>query len=240
MCTKSFCVLLAAFLPAMPALALDPTTPALESGSAATGPTGRQPPVLLLPAGGEEFRRALLGWSARPASVPPTGDPAEILEMPVARTRLSSSFGYRHDPLGRGLRAHQGIDIPDAMSAPVHAAAGGLVVFAGRGGGYGNLVQIDHGGGSETRYGHLSAITVGVGDRVAQGDVVGLIGSTGRSTGPHLHFEVRQDGRALDPLSRLGEAVTGMTAEPPPSVPVREQWRGYREDRTSLPESQLR
>lgn len=192
------------------------------------------PPVLMLPAGGIEFRRVVLGW-ATSLTATITGD---LLEMPVGAMRLSSRFGIRHDPMTGGLRAHRGIDIPDAAGAPVRAAAGGVVVFAGWSRGYGNLVEIDHGGGSETRYGHLAAIVVEVGAQLQQGAVIGAVGSTGRSTGPHLHFEVRQDGMAVDPLLRLGSAVA--TSSGVPSAPVRQSWSGFGQDTAALPQSHLR
>lgn len=99
---------------------------------------------------------------------------------------------------------HAGIDIPGAYGAPVLASGEGMVIFAGWAGGYGNMVEIDHGSGLTTRYAHLSRIYARSGSRVAGGETIALIGSTGRSTGPHLHFEVRQHGRAADPLGYLG------------------------------------
>ncbi len=112
---------------------------------------------------------------------------------------VSSSFGYRVDPfLGRGA-LHSGLDMRAETGAPVLATAAGKVVTADYTGGYGNLVEIDHGGGISTRYGHMSAILVSEGQTVSAGVVVGRVGSTGRSTGPHLHYEVRLDDEATDP-----------------------------------------
>jgi murein DD-endopeptidase MepM/ murein hydrolase activator NlpD len=108
-----------------------------------------------------------------------------------------SGFGARWG------RMHEGIDIGCAYGTPVHAAAAGTVIYAGWLGGYGNLVVIDHGSGIATAYAHASAILVSVGQPVAQGDSVTLVGSTGHSTGPHLHFEVRVNGVAVDPLLYL-------------------------------------
>ncbi len=116
--------------------------------------------------------------------------------------RISSRFGWRNISVA-GNRFHAGIDIAAPSGTPVRAARGGVVSRAGWVGAYGFLVVLDHGGGWETRYAHLSRIDVRVGERVAQGTVVGLVGSTGASTGPHLHFEVRRDGQALDPLAYL-------------------------------------
>ena len=98
---------------------------------------------------------------------------------------------------------HEGIDLGAAYGTPIAAAAAGTVIYAGWMEGYGNLTVIDHGGGLATAYGHQSRIAVGIGQTVAQGDIIGYVGSTGHSTGPHLHFEVRVNGRAVDPLGYL-------------------------------------
>ena len=104
---------------------------------------------------------------------------------------------------------HSGIDIPGPLGTPIRASASGIVRFAGLAGGYGNMIEIDHGDGLETRYGHLSRILVSPGMTIGQGQVLGLMGSTGRSTGSHLHFEVRRDGHPADPLAYLtGRSVT--------------------------------
>jgi murein DD-endopeptidase MepM/ murein hydrolase activator NlpD len=98
---------------------------------------------------------------------------------------------------------HEGIDIGAPYGAPIGAADGGTVIYAGWLGGYGNLVVLDHGNGLSTAYGHQSDIVVGVGQSVAQGQLIGYVGSTGHSTGPHLHFEVRVNGSPVDPLGYL-------------------------------------
>lgn len=114
---------------------------------------------------------------------------------------LSSPFGWRSDPL-RGLRAwHAGMDIADRIGSPVTAAADGVVIFVGWRMGYGNLVEIKHENGFTTRYGHLYKPVAYTGQRVNAGDLIALMGSTGRSTGPHLHFEVRKDENPLNPLA---------------------------------------
>jgi murein DD-endopeptidase MepM/ murein hydrolase activator NlpD len=112
---------------------------------------------------------------------------------------ISSPYGWR-DLSVAGNRFHGGVDLVAATGTPVRAARGGIVAFAGWAGAYGYVVYVDHETGWQTRYGHLSRIDVRVGDRVRQGAVLGAVGSTGASTGPHLHFEVRFEGRALDPL----------------------------------------
>ncbi len=98
---------------------------------------------------------------------------------------------------------HEGIDLGAGFGTPIRAAAAGTIINAGWLGGYGNLVVIDHGGGISTAYGHQSSIAVGNGQSVSQGQVIGYVGSTGHSTGPHLHFEVRVNGAAADPLGYL-------------------------------------
>ncbi len=113
---------------------------------------------------------------------------------------VSSPFGWR-DISVAGNRFHGGVDLAAASGTAVLAARGGVVTFAGWAGAYGFAVFVDHETGWQTRYGHLSRIDVRVGDRVRQGAVVGGVGSTGASTGPHLHFEIRHEGRALDPLT---------------------------------------
>ncbi len=128
---------------------------------------------------------------------------------------MSSPFGMRLDPfLGRPA-IHTGIDLRGEIGEPVHATAAGRVTIAGREGGYGNMVEISHGNGLATRYGHLSQIDVKVGQTVRIGEIIGKIGSTGRSTGPHLHYETRINGEAVDPQKflragvRLGSALSG-------------------------------
>ncbi len=122
------------------------------------------------------------------------------VDTKVALPRLSSRFGRREDPIRGTIATHYGIDIPGALGTPVLAAAPGVVRFAGTAGSYGGLVEIAHAGPLGTRYAHLSQILVRAGVHVEQGQPVALMGSTGRSTGSHLHFEVRVAGRAVDPL----------------------------------------
>ncbi len=112
---------------------------------------------------------------------------------------ISSGFGYRSDPINGGAAFHAGLDFKGPIGAPIYAAAKGTISFAGRKQGYGNCVEIDHGNGLMTRYAHMSRIGAVLGQSVAAGDTIGAIGSTGRSTGPHLHFEVRIGGRPVNP-----------------------------------------
>lgn len=117
---------------------------------------------------------------------------------------LEGGMGGRRNPFtGRGYEYHEGQDIDAAYGTPVQAAASGRVMIAGRQRGYGNVVYIDHGAGLSTRYGHLSQINVAVGQTVTRGQTIGLVGSTGRSTGPHLHYEVRINNQPVDPRRYL-------------------------------------
>ncbi len=136
--------------------------------------------------------------------------PSVPLRKPLrGELQMTSTFGYRTDPfLGRPA-LHSGVDLREEWGTQVHATAAGVVTVAGPSGGYGNMVEVDHGGGLSTRYGHLSAISVSPGQQVSPGAVLGRVGSTGRSTGPHLHYEVRIDGEAVDP-SRFLRAATAL------------------------------
>ncbi len=168
--------------------------------------------------------------------------PAEALRNTVAADRrsdaavplpvdapLSSAFGWRSDPFHGATRFHAGVDIAAAYGRAVPAAEAGQVVFSGVQGGYGNTVVIEHPGHIRTRYAHLSSATVAAGDQVAAGAVIGRVGSSGRSTGAHLHFEVLQDGRPVNPETAATRfagqlKVRGLDADFPleqPSMPER-------------------
>ncbi len=121
--------------------------------------------------------------------------------------RMTSGFGLRLHPILGYLRLHAGIDFAAPWGSPIHAAAAGIVGFAGFHGGHGNYVRVDHAAGLASGYGHMSRIAVPPGARVRTGQVIGYVGSTGLSTGPHLHFEVLQDGHPVDPLSLRQGAV---------------------------------
>ena len=124
--------------------------------------------------------------------VKPTG-------RPVTRGWLSSYFGRRTDPFTGRWAFHSGIDFAGKMDSDIIAVAAGVVTYSGPRNGYGNLVQINHGNGYSTRYGHCDHILVKVGTTVKKGEVIAKMGTTGRSTGPHVHFEVLKNGHAIDP-----------------------------------------
>ncbi len=136
---------------------------------------------------------------------------------PVAKLSLTSNFGVRSDPFNGGARMHKGIDIPGPIGTPIYATADGVVSRAGWASGYGNLVQITHGGGMETRYGHMSKLLVAANSYVKRGQLIGLMGSTGRSTGSHLHYEVRVDGAAINPIPFVAgpDYLVAMNSKPP-------------------------
>ncbi len=118
---------------------------------------------------------------------------------------LTSSYGWRRNPVGYGMQHHKGIDVGGQERDPVFAASAGTVVAAGPSRGFGNLVVVDHGHGVQTLYAHCHRILVEEGERVRRGQQLAVIGATGRTTGPHLHFEVRLDGAPVDPLGYLPE-----------------------------------
>jgi murein DD-endopeptidase MepM/ murein hydrolase activator NlpD len=122
---------------------------------------------------------------------------------PVAAAYNSSSYGWRIDPFNGNKAFHEGLDFTANTGTPIRAAADGIVSFAEHTPDYGNIVKIEHGSGLETRYAHASKLLVHVGERVVKGQIVAEVGSTGRSTGPHLHYEIRLNGNSLDPRKYL-------------------------------------
>ena len=144
---------------------------------------------------------ALLRRHQADQSVTPSGK--GVLGSPLASPVVTSTFGYRMHPIFGDRRLHAGIDLRAATGTPVYASGAGVVVWAGHRGGYGNTVVISHGGSLATLYAHNSSLLVSVGDTVSRGQPIARAGSTGNSTGPHLHFEVRVGGTPVDPLRYL-------------------------------------
>lgn len=167
---------------------------ARELGRGSVGAVAESPRVAALMAGIEKM--SLLRFAAD--RVP--------FSRPVNGGRYTSGFGSRRDPFGRGRRHHNGIDIAGPHGTPITATAAGVVTFVGWQRGYGRVIEIRHAFGFETLYAHLSKARVEVGQRVEAGDRIGDMGNTGRSTGTHLHYEVRLDNRAVDPMTFIEAA----------------------------------
>jgi murein DD-endopeptidase MepM/ murein hydrolase activator NlpD len=176
----------------------------------AAGPLGQ---------GEKEFTQLFASWKKLDG---PTGSIAGIPQQPVSVPsippvqgfRLTSGFGSREHPILGGVRMHEGVDLAAPTGTPIYAPADGLVEMAQRFSSYGNFIKIMHGGHMETRYGHLSAYNVTAGQYVHKGDVIGYVGSTGRATGPHLHYEVRIDGHAVNPMPYLSLGQVAVSADP--------------------------
>ncbi len=181
----------------------------LEAATPRTGIGGPFVPVKLGPDAGA-FERQLYRISATRAQVERLNRTLALVpyrKPVIGEVEFTSGFGVRSDPfLGRPAM-HTGLDFRAASGDPVRATANGKVASSGWAGGYGRMVEIDHGNGLSTRYGHLSEINVKVGDPIKIGQVIGAVGSTGRSTGPHLHYETRIDGDAVDPQKFLRAGV---------------------------------
>lgn len=143
---------------------------------------------------------------AKHASVAPMLVKGEFASPLPVEGRLSARFGLRHDPFTGEARFHDGLDIAAPRGTPIASVADGTVVFAGRQRGYGRTVVIDHGNGLRTRYAHADSLDVQVGARVQKGQIVAAVGSTGRSTGPHLHFEVTKNGHPVEPSTFFAKA----------------------------------
>ena len=155
--------------------------------------------------GDENFRELFNNWKKLDSLH--SGAIAVPSDKPVKSATLTSAYGTRTDPFKGSRARHGGIDLAGPVGTPIYVTADGVVLRAGwNNGGYGNLVEVDHGNGIITRYAHMSKITVKAGERVKRGQKVGQMGSTGRSTGSHLHYEVRIDGKAVNPIPFMRSA----------------------------------
>ncbi|MBY4588843.1 MULTISPECIES: peptidoglycan DD-metalloendopeptidase family protein [Rhizobium] len=154
------------------------------------------------PESNDDFNNSLAALDGALTRLEAVRSTAESLPFrnPAIGKDVTSPFGNRRDPFLGRLALHSGIDFRFSPGEKIRPSAPGKVIAAGWTGGYGNMVEVDHGNGISTRYGHMSQVLVKVGDTVGRSDVIGLAGSTGRSTGTHLHYEVRQDGHAVDPV----------------------------------------
>lgn len=143
---------------------------------------------------------AIEGVEARIRQLELLADASYLPTSWAHKGKINNEFGFRRNPFGgRSYEFHAGMDIDGERGDMVHAPANGVVIKAGWSGGYGNMVEIDHGYGLTTRYGHLSKIEVNVGSSITRGQMIGLVGSTGRSTGPHLHYELRLNEKSINP-----------------------------------------
>ena len=191
-------------------------TPALANSSAAASADIAAPVRDARAAGinasDEQFKQLFSSWQSldgvnTPNPVAPTTGVAIPSRAPLAVGSTSSSYGLRTHPVLGGTRAHKGIDLAAPTGTPVYATADGVVGKAEWFSSYGLFVSIGHGAELETRYAHMSRLAVAAGERVRKGDVIGYVGSTGRSTGPHLHYEVRVSGEAVNPIPYMAEAT---------------------------------
>lgn len=162
-----------------------------------------------LTSGDVRFRQLFASWESLDEAGPsaPAEQPAIAIpsRMPLGGATLTSGYGMRNHPVLRKRRKHNGVDLAAPTGTPVYATADGIVGKAQWFSSYGLYIRIDHGADLETRYAHMSKLAVAAGERVRKGDIIGYVGSTGRSTGPHLHYEVRIDGVAVNPIPYMVE-----------------------------------
>ncbi len=166
--------------------------------------------------GDERFSELFASWSALDSSGPQVAGTVPTItqrptisvpsRMPLAGARMSSGYGMRNHPVLRQRRRHNGVDLAAPTGTPVYATADGLIGRADWFSSYGLYISIDHGADLETRYAHMSRLAVAAGESVKKGDLIGYVGSTGRSTGPHLHYEVRVNGVAVNPIPYMVES----------------------------------
>ncbi len=227
---------IAGTLVAMAAVAL--ANPAYANSAAnadVTAPLRAQQAAKAPQAGDEEFRRLFNGWksmdnssqlaiaparavAATSGAAAPIFAPRSVSvpsRMPVDSPAFTSSFGMRTHPILGGRRAHKGVDLAMPTGSPIYATADGVISRADWFSGYGLYVAIEHGGELQTRYGHMSRLNVEAGQQVKKGDIIGYVGSTGRSTGPHLHYEVRIAGEAVNPVPYLNGSGTMLATRTP-------------------------
>lgn len=199
-------------LTAQPVLANEAATSAQITGAIPADKVGAA-------TGDREFSELFATWRSMDATGVASATPLPAARvsvpsrMPLESARLSSNYGMRTHPVLGGRRNHAGIDLAAPTGTPVYATADGYVSKAERFSSYGNYIQIEHGGELQTRYAHLSGYAIKAGEMVTKGQLIGYVGSTGRSTGPHLHYEVRVAGEAVDPQPYLFADAALPTAE---------------------------
>lgn len=179
------------------ASAADITAPVRDAGASPLG------------GGDDQFRNLFAQWqSLDDGQTAPTTTASVAIpsRMPLSDPKLTSDYGMRNHPVTGGRRAHKGVDLAAPTGTPIYATADGLIGKAQNFSSYGLYVQIEHGADLQTRYAHMSKLAVAAGQRVKKGDIIGYVGSTGRSTGPHLHYEVRIAGEAVNPVPYMAES----------------------------------
>lgn len=202
--------------------------PSYALAQAEGDPTAPATVPFTLPSGDSlELKKQLSGWDRSGADLSVEFGARIHLQKPVAVGYLSSVFGIRTDPFTGIVRAHRGLDIVAPAGTPIFASEDGVVSIAGTTGGYGRMIQITHRAGIQTRYGHLSRILVRPGEPIRRGALIGLVGSSGRSTGYHLHYEVRIDGQPLDPARPLPAPSSDPSWSVDARLSVTEHWRGW-------------
>lgn len=205
--------------------------PALANSSADMTESAREVKSETLANGDNRFRELFANWSALDSvDEKVSGASSTIFErpavsvpsrMPLDGARMSSAYGMRDHPVLRKRKRHNGVDLAAPTGTPIYATADGIVGRADRFSSYGLYISIDHGADLETRYAHMSRLAVAAGDKVRKGDIIGYVGSTGRSTGPHLHYEVRVDGVAVNPIPYMVETEVQMAAQESTLLPGR-------------------
>ena len=180
--------------------------PALANSSAAADiaaplRTAQAAKPTALGSGDEQFKALFNRWQSMDGGSTTAAPTVSIPSRnPLDGARLSSGYGMRTHPVLGGRRGHKGIDLAGPTGTPIYATADGVVSRADWFSSYGLYVSLEHGGSLQTRYGHMSRLNVAAGQRVRKGEIIGYVGSTGRSTGPHLHYEVRVNGEAVNPI----------------------------------------
>lgn len=205
---------------ASPALANSANSAASATSADVTQPL-REGQTEVVDNGDTRFKSLFSSWTALERTTPTLGTGQEVVafsspipqravsvpsRMPLEGSSLTSGFGMRTHPVLGGRRQHAGIDLAAPTGTPVYATADGVIGRADWYSSYGLYISINHGASMETRYAHLSRLAVAAGDNVTKGDLIGYVGSTGRSTGPHLHYEVRVEGLAVNPIPYMVES----------------------------------
>ncbi|WP_337190224.1 M23 family metallopeptidase [Erythrobacter ramosus] len=205
---------------AAPALANTANSATTTASADVTQPLREGQPEVV-DTGDARFKSIFSSWTAMERTSPTFGSGEEVTaysspipqravsvpsRMPLEGASLTSGFGMRTHPVLGGRRAHAGIDLAAPTGTPVYATADGVIGRADWYSSYGLYISINHGAAMETRYAHLSRLAVAAGDNVKKGDLIGYVGSTGRSTGPHLHYEVRVEGLAVNPIPYMVES----------------------------------